>query len=217
MESGWSLLALLSGLALGAIPPRVLYAEGHRHLTLLDARTSGMRRSSDSVGSVGGSGRRRRRWWKLPLVWADPLRGYACAIALGYGFAGIDPGGSAGAMALRGAQAIVLLGILAWQMERGHQGADRLLAPVGFLLGVCVGYAPWFSPLGTGVGLLALTAMFALHHFVWGYVIAGAAAVVLGFFLMGLSVSLPIFAAVASSPALYAFLRRKELVFPLRG
>lgn len=215
MDFGWHLLTLIFGIALGALPARRLYAEGPRHLTLLDARTSGIRRSGESGAPMGG--RRRRRWWKLPLVWFDPLRGYGCAVCLALGFGGIDPGSAAGAFALRIIQGATLLGLCVWQMESGRQGADRLLAPVGFLLGVCVGYTPWISPLGTGVGLLALTAMFALHHFTWGYVIAGAAAVGLGFFLQGPSPSLLIFAATAASPALYAFLMRKPLVFPLRG
>lgn len=62
---------LLAGLGLGLVPPRWLINCECRYLDFGDFWYKAIRRNP-------GEGR-RRRWWKLPLVWIDPVRGFVTA------------------------------------------------------------------------------------------------------------------------------------------
>lgn len=207
---GW--LALPLGLALGLLPPRCLYPEGCRHLTLLEARSTRIHRSG-----AASTGRRQRRWWKLAVFWLDPLRGYAAAslLALGLGRLGGAHPLPPPLLLLLHAAALGL--ILAVQMHAGRQKPGQLLAPVAFLLGLTAGFRPDLLVVGAAVGLLGLATMFAAHSFTWGCLAAGAAALALGLPFLGPSPSLLLLAFVAASPAVAAFLRRATLVIPLRA
>lgn len=209
---GWFVFPL--GLALGLLPPRWLYSAGCRHLTLLEARSSGLRSAASTSGS---SGRRRRRWWKLPLFWIDPFRGYATGHLLALGLADLSHAIAlprAAALLLHAAALVAVVGV---QTHAGRQSPGQLLAPVAFLLGLTAGLSPYLALIGAAVGLLALATMLAAHSFTWGYVAAGAAALAIGFPFFGPSPSLVLFALVAASPVLAAFLRRATLVIPMRG
>jgi hypothetical protein len=208
LDHGW--LALIFGIAFGLIPPRWLYKEGCRHLTLIEARSSSLRRS-------GSSGRKRRTWWKLSLFWLDPFRGYASAHlgALGIGhLCESFPDASLFAQVIQG---LIVVTVLVIQMEAGRQEAGKLLAPVPFLLGFTTGLYLNFGVVGGAVAFLAVATMLGTHSFVWGYVVAGVAAGAIGLIFLGPSPALVIFAATACAPALYAFLRRAPLVLPFRG
>ena len=208
---GWFALPL--GIALGLLPPRWFYSDGCRHLSLVEARSTGLRRAA----SVSSSSRRRRRWWKLPLVWLDPFRGYACGHLCALGLLEIpqnNPGQSALVLLL---QCAIVAGTLIVQMEAGRQEKDRLLAPVGFLLGLTTGLYLDFAVIGGAVALLGVATMLATHSFLWGYLVAGGAAAAIGFPFLGPSPALLVFVATACAPAPYAFLRSLPLVFPLRG
>lgn len=208
---GWLYLAL--GVFLGLIPPRWLYSGGCRHVSLVQARSSGLRRA----GSGSASNGRRRRWWKLPLLWLDPLRGYASAHLFAYGLFEIPQNSSAQVGLVTLLQCALIAAVLIVQMEKGRQDKNQLLAPVAFLLGFTTGIYIDFGVIGGAVALLGVTAMFATHNFTLGYAIAGAGAVLIGFPFLGPSPALVVFAATACAPALYAFARRSALVFPLRG
>jgi len=214
MDLGW--YSLLIGLALGLLPPRWFYNEGCRHLTLLEARASGLLRMPGNSGSTT-SGRRRRRWWKMTLLWIDPARGYLCGGFLAQGFAALPIDNAALALALRLLHVVTLLSIIALQMERGRQQPGQLIAPVIFLLGLTIGFQPNLAAVGAAVGMLSIATMLGTQCFNWGYMAAGAGALAIGFPFLGLSPSLAIFVAVASLPAPYAFMRRAKLVFPIRG
>lgn len=208
---GW--IALPVGIALGLLPPRWFYSDDCRHLTLVEARSSRIRRA----GSVSTNSRRRRRWWKTPLVWLDPFRGYACGHLSALGLFEIpqnNPGQTALVLLL---QCAIVAGTLIVQMEAGRQSKGSLLAPVFFLLGLTTGLYIDFGIIGAAVALLGAATMLATHSFTWGYVVAGAAAAAIGFPFLGPSPALVVFAATACAPAPYAFLRKADLVFPLRG
>lgn len=208
---GW--LALPIGLAFGLLPPRWLYADGCRHLTLIEARSSGLRRAT----SAGSTGRRRRRWWKLPLVWLDPFRGYVCGHLCALGLAEIPLTNSGQGALLILLQCAIVAGILIVQMEAGRQETGKLLAPVFFLLGLGTGLYIDFGIIGAAVTLLGVATMFATHSFLWGYLVAGGAAAAIGFPFLGPTPGLIVFVATVGAPAPYAFLRRATLVFPVRG
>lgn len=207
---GW--LALPLGLALGLLPPRWFYSAGCRHFELVEARGFGLRSAS-----AGSSGRRRRRWWKLPLFWIDPFRGFATGHLIATGLRA-----AADSLAFPGpvsqlAHAFLLAAVLWMQTHAGRQAPGQLLAPVAFVLGLTAGLFPAFGIVGAAVGLLALATMLAAHSFTWGYLMAGAAALAIGFPFLGPGPSLLLFALVAASPILVAFVRRATLVIPLRG
>lgn len=207
-DLGW--LALPLGIALGLIPPRWLYNEGSRHLTLIEARSSALRRS-------GSSGRRRRTWWKHPLVWLDPFRGYACGHLCALGLSAIPRTSPSTALLILVAQCAIVASTLIVQMEAGRQESGKLLAPVFFLLGLTTGLFLNFGIIGGSIGLLAVATMLGTHSFLWGYLVAGAAAAVTGAVFFGPSPLVVVFASTACAPAPYAFLRRAILVLPFRG
>ena len=207
-DYGW--LALILGIGFGLIPPRLLYKEGCRHLTLIEARSSSMRRS-------GSSGRKRRTWWKLSLFWLDPFRGYACAHLAALGVARFCQSFPAASVLSPIIQGLIVLIVLVIQMEGGRQEAGKLLAPVPFLLGFTTGLYLDFGIVGGAVAFLAVAPMLGTHSFVWGYLVAGVTAGAIGLVFLGPSPSLVLFAATACAPALYAFLRRAPLVLPFRG
>lgn len=207
---GWFALPL--GLVLGLLPPRWLYPSGCRHLSLLEARSSGLR-----AASAGSSGRRRRRWWKLPLFWIDPFRGFGAGHLIAAGLGAVSATHDLPGLVSFLAHAAALAAVLWMQTHAGRQAPGQLLAPVAFVLGLTAGLFPSFSIVGAAVGLLALATMIAAHSFTWGYLMAGAAALAIGFPFLGPGPSLLLFSLVAASPILVAFVRRAALVIPLRG
>jgi hypothetical protein len=211
MDFGW--YPLLVGIAFGLIPHRWLYAKGYRHLTLLEVRSSAFR----VPGGSSGGNRRRRRWWKTPLVLLDPFRGYASAHFCALGLAAIPATSPLAAALMLVGQCVIIAAVLITQMESGRQGANQIIAPVAFLFGFTTGLYLDFGIIGGAVAVIGVTTMIAAHSFTWGYLTAGAAAVLIGFSFLGLSPSLIVFAVTAGAPVPYAFLRRAKLVYPLRG
>ncbi len=210
MDFDFRWLALPLGLLFGLIPPRWLYKEGCRHLTLIEARSSSLRRS-------GSSGRRRRSWWKLPLVWLDPFRGYAAGHLTTLGFDLLTENFREVPILPLIAQCVFVFAVLIIQMEAGRQETGKILAPVPFLLGFTTGLYLDFGVVGGCIALLAVATMLGTQSFMWGYLVAGAAAAVIGFAFFGISPALLIFAVTACAPAPYAFMRRATLVLPFRG
>ena len=207
-DYGW--FALILGIAFGLIPPHWLYKEGCRHLTLIEARSSSMRRS-------GSSGRKRRTWWKLSLFWLDPFRGYAAAHLGALGIARLCEFLPTTVLLPQIIHGIIVGAVLMIQMEAGRQEAGKLLAPVPFLLGFTTGLYLDFGVVGGAVAFLAVATMLGTHSFVWGYLVAGVAAAAIGLVFFGPSPSLALFVVTACAPVLYAFMRRAPLVLPFRG
>ena len=64
---------LILGLGFGLIPPLKLLNTECRFLPFDELWHRVVRPPQD--------GRKRRRWWKLPLVWIDPVRGSGDAVS----------------------------------------------------------------------------------------------------------------------------------------
>jgi hypothetical protein len=206
-------LALAAGLLLGLLPPRFFYNKSSRHLTLLEIRSSQVHHSSTLA-----TGRRRRAWWKSPLVWLDPFRGYGSAHLLNIGLLNvIPPSYAAGPLLLKACHFGASIAILFIQITKGRQKPGQLLAPVCFLFGFTTGVYLDFAIVGASVAALAVATMFGTHSFMLGYVTAGAAAVGIGFPFLGPGPALGVFAIVASAPLYLAFMQRATLVLPVRG
>lgn len=209
-DLGWLTLPL--ALALGLLPPRWFYPAGCRHITLLEARSSSLRQAAHGL-----SGRRRRRWWKLPLYWLDPFRGYATGHLLALGLSHLCAVFALPRPVHLLLHGLLLVPVLLIQTHSGRQTREQLLAPVAFQLGLVTGLLPQHAILGVSVSLIGLASMLAAHSFGWGFLASGAAAAAIGLPLLGPGPSLLLLAAVAAAPALIAFLRRATLVSPLRG
>lgn len=212
MDLNLGLIYIPAGLAVGLLPPRWLYADDCRHLTLVEARSTRLRRAS----SINTSGRRRRRWWKLPLVWLDVFRGYFSAHLCALGLVEIPQTNTPSIAFVLLLQCAIVFGVLVMQMETGRQAKGQLLAPVLFLLGFTTGLYPDFAVVGASVALLGVVTMLATHSFTWGYIVAGAGAAAIAFPFLGPTPALGAFVATACAPVPYAFIRRATLVFPVR-
>lgn len=211
MDTPW--LPLLFGLVLGVFPPRWLLGGECRHRTLVDAVTGGnVRVTGDS-----GEGRRRRVWWKIPLFWVDPFRGYFCAFFLARGLARFPQETTEQTLTALSATCLVTLVVLVVQMELGRQRRGDILAPVAFLLGYTIGFFPGYEITSAAVALIGLATMIAGRNFTAGYLIAGACALGFGYPAFGLGFPLAVFAVTAAAPVPYAFFRRARLVIPVRA
>jgi hypothetical protein len=211
MLSPWQLIP--AGLVLGLIPPRLFYDSHYRHVSLLDAVTTGKMRT---VGT-DGSGRRRRSWWKLPLLWIDPIRGFLCAHLIALGLYRMPMYNSELIAIILGISGLSTLTVLIVQMEFGRNRTGCLLAPVAFLLGYNTGMLIDLELLGASIAIIGICTMVSSKNFTMGYCVAGAAALLIGYSFLGLSANLAIFALTSSAPVTYAFIRRARLMVPLRS
>jgi hypothetical protein len=145
-------LSLMGGLFFGIIPPRLLIASKCKYL---DCRSLISR-----LGFFGLKERRRARWWKMPLVWIDPVRGYVTAWLLNQAIlATPDATGFEQRMALLLTYALMLT--VLWMQTECRSGEDKTtqtVSPTAFLAGMIVGILP---PMAAIAALLlgAATAM----------------------------------------------------------
>ncbi len=210
MLDPWQLI--LIGLVLGLLPPRLFYGSGHRHGTLLDATTQGYLRISGQTDN----GRKRRLWWKLPLFWIDPIRGFFSAHFVALGLYLISNNYTKQTWTILGIQCAASFVILTVQMEFGRQRTRTLLAPAAFLLGYLIGLRLGFEFLGAAVSIIFLTTAMASRNLNASFCAASAAALGVGYIFLGLGTNLGVFALTVLAPILYAFFRKASLVIPFR-
>jgi hypothetical protein len=198
-------LPLLAGLFFGLIPPLRLINCEVRFLTFEGLWNRVLRRPRD--------GTRRRRWWKLPLVWIDPVRGYVTGELLAQSFSAAPrASGLAGHFPLV-ALFTSLMVILAVQ-TKGRRGEALSLSPAGFMAGLMLATMPLQVALGAMVVGAATT--IASHRYALGYLAAAVFAGGLGFAFLGKSLMLLVLVAMVSAPAWMSWLRRSTLVTPVR-
>jgi hypothetical protein len=196
---------LLVGLGFGLVPPRLLITSEVRYLSFdeLWARIFWRRQH----------GQRRRRWWKLPLVWIDPVRGYVVAEMLRRAF---QP--APGASFLEGQLSVfvlmaALLVVLAVQTG-GRRHAGESLSPAGFMAGVMLALMPLQVALGAMV--VGVATAIALHRYSSAYWAATVFTGLLGFVFVGKSPTLVSYLLLVSAPAWISWLRGTTLVTPVR-
>lgn len=206
----WFFIA--AGMAIGLIPPRFFYGSSWRHVTLIDATTSGHLGDAGQYRTGIGS----KRWWRIPLLWIDPIRGFFCAHLIAWGLYNSPMESSEQIAIVLGVKCFCTFGVLAVQMEFGRQRAKDMMSPLPFLIGFIIGisYGSWL--LGCSAALICLMACIGTRSFKMGYLIAGVVGGILSYPTLGLSANLGIFALTIMAPVPYAFLRGTRLVFPLR-
>lgn len=118
-------------------------------------------RSFESFQTLENSPR-RRAWWWVPLLWLDPLRGFAGAWSLRWSLptAGQD-WAAAEKIPYAAVVAVLCAGVACQMFRRGER--EALLAPLGFVGGIVAALTPWAVAC---IGLaMALTAMNAFRRF----------------------------------------------------
>jgi hypothetical protein len=199
----------MCGLFFGTIPPRLLIASKCRYLDC--------RRLISRLGFFDVKERRLARWWKMPLVWIDPVRGYVTAWLLNQAI--LTTPGAKGFDRLMEMliTAALMLTVLWIQTERrkGENESTQTVSPTAFMAGMIVGILPPMAAIAALV--LGVATAMAMADFSAGYGAASIAALtsVLVFTrnipLAGLSGFLIAF------PMLLSWVRRNPLVMPIRG
>lgn len=104
-------------------------------------------------------------WWRVPLLWLDPVRSFAGTLLLQRAFRLIP----AGPEIIKLPAYWVLLGILLVAIVAQtitRRGEDAVLAPIGFLVGLIAALLPWSVVLiGSAMGIAALFAFRRFHAF----------------------------------------------------
>lgn len=204
--SPWIYLAIT--LVAGALPPRLFWGRG---MLFMDGAQMRARYSMLNPGD----NRRRRRWWKSPAVWLDPVRGWLAGWALCCAFmTGGETMEQGPYLLLQYGGYVALLALVAWQ-TCGRERERETLSPLLFIGGVLVGTYGWLPGVSAvALGLLALVSTQSLAAAL--FVMAGTMAA-LGWFLIGFGTSWLIAIAVCLTPWAKSFLLRHKLVVAMRA
>lgn len=162
-----------------------------------------------------GDNRRRRRWWKSPAIWLDPVRGWLAGWALRRALAGAAESMEQGPyLLLQFGGYVGLLGLVVWQ-TCGREREGETLTPLLFIGGVLAGVYGWLPGVSVvAVGLLGLvsTQSLAAALFVMAGTMAG-----IGWFIIGFGPAWLVAIAVCLAPWAKSFLLRHKLVVAMRG
>lgn len=198
-------LTLFLGLGLGLVPPRLLASSEVRYVEFEDLWTKVLRPSDNKV--------RRRRWWKLPLVWIDPVRGYMVTWLLTQSFE-VLPEEKSGTRLLAVGLVVGIKLITIWVQSASRKEAGQTVCPTGFLAGMVVATFP--VTVWPAIVLLGAATAISMQSFVSGFFAAGMTALALGYIFMGLSPTLVGGLAVMGVPVMLNWFRRSRLVMTVR-
>ena len=197
---------LLCGLFFGLIPPKLLISSECRYL-----RFEALWKRVLNKEKVR---QRRRRWWKLPLVWIDPMRGYAVATMIGDAFGASPKAGGIHALFPLMATFLVLF-VVVWVQTSGRQEQGEILSPSGFLGGMMLALLPLVVALSAIV--IGMATAVAMGRFIPGYLVATFMTGCIGYLFMGRSLWLIAYTVLVATPMLLSWLRRSSLVVPVRS
>ena len=203
MTTHW--LPLIAGLLFGLIPPRLLINCDCRYLPFEELWTKVLRRPKEEG--------RRRRWWKMPLVWIDPCRGFACAWLVRSAFK-VEPGATSFERLLPVIFSCALLMLVVWRQTQERLHERESLSPTAFMAGVILQMLPPTVAAATLV-MGAATAV-AMQSFSAGYLVAALTAAGVGFAFMGKSFTLASATLLIGLPVVINFFRGGRLVMPVR-
>lgn len=204
MATHW--ISLFCGLFFGLIPPRLLINSECRYLRFDRLWRRVVPREEDLRKS-------RRRWWKLPLVWIDPARGFASATFLSAAFE-LKPEATGWTRMEPLLATAPLLLVVVWMQTRGRIRAGETISPSSFLGGMMLALLPpvvAFSAIVIGVA----TAI-AMSSFAAGYLVATATTLIIGYPFLGRSPWLGLYTLLVATPLIINWLRRTSLVMPVR-
>ncbi len=198
-------IPLLVALFFGLIPPRCLIKGEVRYLTFEDMWTKAIR-------PMHGD-HRRRRWWKLPLVWMDPFRGFVTAYYVLEAFPKPPRGSGIPPFRYLSAIAVTLL-ICLWMQTVGRRAAGETISPTAFLAGIIVIVLP--PEVSLPVLVVGLATIVAVRDYAFGYYAAALICAGLGYFSMGANLKLIAPVALILLPVTVNWIRGTRLVVPVR-
>ena len=209
MHISW--LSLLGGLFFGLIPPRLLISGKCKYLDYNGVK--------GRIWSSGGASRNQRRWWKLPLVWIDPVRGYVTAILLNQSILVAPHATAADRVGVMFLTALLLLGVLWMQSEHRLIGKssrrDQTVSPTAFVAGMIVGLLP--PMVAVAAIVLGLSTAIVFTNFTAGYAAACLATVAVGVVFSRNFPQVGIYGFLVGFPMLVSWFRRTPLVMPVRA
>ena len=200
-------LPLVIGITFGFLPARFLINCECRYLVLNEFMVRVLERPIEDR-------RGRRRWWKLPLIWIDPIRGYVVGHHLTQSF---DVSPDATGWLARWVPILLgwfLIMAVFHTQSLGRDKTDESRSPSGFACGFMI---PLLGPLvGVAAILLGISSALAFRKYEAGYVIAGLGALSLGFVFGAGAVTAFLNMPVVIAPAFFAWWRTSHLVAPDR-
>lgn len=198
-------IPLLVALFFGLIPPRCLIKGEVRYLTFEDIWTKAIR-------PMHGD-HRRRRWWKLPLVWIDPIRGLVTAYYVLEAFPKPLRGSGIPPYPYLSAIAVTLLACL-WMQTVGRRATGETISPTGFLAGMITIVLP--LEVSLPVLVVGLATIVAVREYAHGYYAAALVGAALGYLSMGANLKLIAPIALILLPVTVNWIRGTRLVVPVR-
>jgi len=202
-------IPLLIGLFFGLIPPRSLMKSEVRYLDFEYLWTKAIRPPVDE--------RWRRSWWKLPLVWIDPVRGYVVAMFIMEAFPRVASGSGLSPYPRLITFTILLLFSL-WIQTTGRKRAGETISPTGFLAGMLLALLP--PEISVPVLIIGGATIIAVREYVYGYIAAFLFFVGLGAAVRGTGLGAILFLITPGClillPLVVNWLRGTRLVVPVR-
>jgi len=200
----WYMLIL--GLLLGFVPPRLLLQPDCRYLSFEDLWSRVLRRDPSLKA-------RRIRWWRLPLLWIDPVRGYMVTWLLLDGLRPVKKASSGMIYGEIGLTAVMLLTVL--KVQTGHRRQEReSIAPVLFLGGMLVAFLPW--TVWAPAFVLGVATAIAMNGFTAGFMFAAFAVIGAGYIYISSLFNLATALLLLVSPILFNWVRNTRFVAPVR-
>lgn len=203
MEISW--FSLLLGCALGLLPGYKLINSECRYCDFETLTRIMLER--------GEAARRRKRWWKLPLVWIDPIRGYVAAWLL---FAAFSPTPEArGFMRLLPMlleHALLFVAVVMQTLGRGKK--DECISPAGFMFGVML--AMLKPVVAISALIIGASTAWAMSGYGAGYALMVLMTAGLGVVFQGANIGLAAKVCVSAAPLLSCWWRQCRFVTPLR-
>lgn len=203
MVINWINLAV--GLLFGLLSPLRLLNCECRFLIFEELWTRSIRPAQD--------GQRRRRWWKLPLVWIDPIRGYVVGISLAAAFRAVPKAtfiqGQLPVLALLAALMLVMA-----VQTKGRPRERESLSPAAFMAGLMIALLPF--TVAAGAIVVGGATMIALQRYSYGYWAATLITAGIGFVFLKGNTKLGVYVLTVSAPAWMSWLRGTTLVTPVR-
>lgn len=198
-------LTLLVGLSMGLLPPRLFISSGCRYLTFEDLWTK--------VINPEQQNQRRRRWWKLPLIWIDPFRGYVVARYLIDSVAAA-PGSTAFQRLMPLMLWTFLIAVCLWVQTKGRETERETLSPAAFVAGALFAILP--PTVSVAAMVMGVATALAMQSYVAGYLVAVVTTAGVGYVFMRTSPTLAAAAGIAGLPLFFNWFRGTRMVMPVR-
>lgn len=194
---------LLTGLLVALFPGKYLRGSEYRHFEFDQLS----RRLADK-------NKRRRRWWKMPAVWIEPVRGYAAVFLLSLGLSLEPDSMEKTAKFLVLVLPLLILTVGVTIQCTSDEDRTKMVTPIGYLSGLILCLLPLEVALPAMV--LGASSAIAFRRWAAGHLLGGVAATIIGYFFLGPHVNVVWAGCICGWPVLLAWFYRRKLVIVVR-